>query len=241
MSILLTADGVGKTRGSRKTLRDVSFSLETGRHLVVFGANGAGKTTLLRILAFIDRPSAGTVRVSEGEPGAWHELDPGEARVRIGLVTHNPMLYLDLTAEENLLLFARLYGVSQPERRVEQLLDAVELTHRRADAVRGFSRGMTQRMAIARALVNDPDILLLDEVYSGLDPRGADALRGLLAEAAGERVVVEVSHDFESGYADCTDVLILSQGRSSGMLPRDGISPDEMRERYRAALQGRKP
>ena len=234
MSIRLTAEGVGKVRGSRKTLRDVSFSLDTGQHLVVFGSNGAGKTTLLRILAMLDRPNTGSVAVFDGEA----ELDTIEARARMGFVTHAPQLYLDLTAEENLLLFARLYGVSNAPERVTELLDAVGLLHRRADVVRGFSRGMTQRMAIARALVSDPDILLLDEVYSGLDPRGVEVMRSLVRQDAERRIIVEVSHDFDSGYADCTDVLLLDRGRVSGLFARDALAPDEMRARYRALLEG---
>ena len=237
MSIRLAAEGLGKVRGSRKTLRDVSFSLVAGQHLAVLGSNGAGKTTLLRILAHVDRPTSGRVCVYDGDA----RLEPGDARTRIGFVSHSPMLYLDLTAEENLLLFARLYGVSDPASCVAGLLEAVELTHRRGDVVRGFSRGMVQRMAIARALVNDPDILLLDEVYSGLDPRGATALRALLLADSARRIVVEVSHDFESGYADCTDMLILAQGRPSEVLPRSTVPHDEMRARYEAALAGRRP
>jgi heme exporter protein A len=234
MGIRLVAEGIGKTRGSRKTLRDVSFSLEAGRHLVVFGSNGAGKTTLLRILALLDRPSVGTVAVYDGQT----ELEPAEARARVGLVTHAPQLYLDLSAEENLLLFARLYGMPDAERRVSDLLDAVGLLHRRGDVVRGFSRGMTQRMAIARALVGDPDILLLDEVYSGLDPKGAEVVRSLVRRDAEHRIIVEVSHDFESGYADCTDMLLLERGRTEGVMSRDALTPDAMRARYRQLFEG---
>ena len=235
MGIRLTAEGVGKTRGSRKTLRDVSFSLEPGRHLVVFGSNGAGKTTLLRILAMLDRPTTGHVAVFDGEA----ELDAVEARARMGLVTHAPQLYLDLTAEENLMLYARLYGVPDAHARVVDVLDAVGLLHRRADVVRGFSRGMTQRMAIARALVAEPDILLLDEVYSGLDPKGAQVVRELVRMGAERRIVVEVSHDFESGYADCTDVLLLDRGRVAGLHARADMPEAEMRAQYRAILEGR--
>ena len=234
MSVRLTAEGVGKVRGNRKTLRNVSFSLDAGRHLVVFGSNGAGKTTLLRILALLDRPSSGSVAVLEGES----PLDDVSARARMGFVTHTPQLYLDLTAEENLLLFARLYGVPDAQRRARDLLDAVGLLHRREDVVRGFSRGMTQRMAITRALVNDPDILLLDEVYSGLDPRAAEVVRALVQRDADKRIIVEVSHDFESGYADCTDVLMLERGRTAGVVSRGDVSADEMRARYRELLAG---
>ena len=228
MGIVLKASGIGRTRGTRKTLRDVSFALEQGQHLVVFGSNGAGKTTLLRILALLDRPNAGEAQVLQD--GA--ALDTVEARARIGFVTHAPQLYLDLTAEENLLLFARLYGVADAETRVADLLDAVGLLHRRGDAVRGFSRGMTQRMAIARALVADPDILLLDEVYSGLDPRAAEIVHDLVIREADRRIIVEVSHDFESGWADATDILLLDRGRTQGVVSRDDVTHDEMRARY---------
>lgn len=235
MSVRLTADAVGKVRGTRKVLRDVSFLLEEGSHLLVLGANGAGKTTLLRILALLDKPSAGRVSVHDGDA----ELDAASARARMGLVTHAPQLYLDLTAQENLILFARLYGVLDPRGRMVDLLDAVGLLHRRDDVVRGFSRGMLQRMAIARALVNDPDILLLDEAFAGLDPRGVQEVRALVGRDAARRIVVEVSHDFESGYEACTDVLMLERGRTAGAIPRADAPEHELRARYHALLRGR--
>jgi heme exporter protein A len=215
MDISLTADEVSKKRGGRKTLRDVTLSLQPGQHLAVMGSNGAGKTTLLRILALLDKPSSGTVAIRDGA----NALEADQARVRIGFVSHSPQLYLDLSAEENLLLFARLYGVPNPEARASDLLDAVELTHRRADAVRGFSRGMTQRIAIARALVNDPAILFLDEAYSGLDPRGMRIVHDLGKRDAHRRITVEVSHDFDTGYADCTHALLLDRGRNAEQAP----------------------
>ena len=234
MTVRLETEGIERTRGARKVLRDVGFALQTGDHLAVFGPNGAGKTTLLRLLALLDRPDKGSVRVLED----GRELDVVEARARMGFVTHAPMIYPDLSAWQNLLLYARLYGVEDAEGRVMDMLGAVGLLHRRDDAVRGFSRGMVQRMAIARALLPDPDILLLDEVYSGLDPRGAQVVRELVMAGVRGRIVVEVSHDFEAGYADCTHALLLGRGRSFDFAERAAVSHDELQARYRSLLEG---
>lgn len=234
MSARIQVRDVGKERGGRKVLRDVSFSLETGQHLVVFGSNGAGKTTLLRLLALLDKPSSGSIVYSDGE-----ELEDAQARARIGFITHAPLLYLDLSAQENLMLYARLHGLPHPGSRVEELLETVGLAHRANDAVRGFSRGMTQRLAVARALLASPDVLLLDEVYSGLDSQGARVVRELVRREAGRCIVVEVSHDFESGYADATDVLLLDRGRVAGLLVKGESSQAEVREHYSRLLQER--
>ena len=141
-----------KVFGDRKALDNVSFSLPQGAFLSIFGPNGAGKTTMLRMLSTLARPTSGTIRVM----GIDAKEDPDKVRDHIGLISHNSMLYPDLTAMENMMFVARLYGVVDPEARVRELLRAVELDHRRFDSVRTFSRGMTQRVSIARALVNDP-------------------------------------------------------------------------------------
>ena len=146
METALTVDHLTKSFGGRKAVDDVSFTLPEGAFLSVFGPNGAGKTTLLRMLATLSRPTEGTVTLA----GIDVKEEPERVRETIGLISHNPMLYPDLTAEENLLLYAKLYGVADPEHRVIELLDAVGLKHRRLDRVRTFSRGMTQRVSIAR-------------------------------------------------------------------------------------------
>ncbi len=169
----LTVDHLTKSFGGRKAVDNVSFALPEGAFLSVFGPNGAGKTTLLRMLATLSRPTEGTMTLA----GIDVKEEPERVREAIGLISHNPMLYPDLTAEENLLLYAKLYGVSDPQNRVIELLDAVGLKHRRLDRVRTFSRGMTQRVSIARALVNDPSVVLLDEPYSGLDPHAMHIFR----------------------------------------------------------------
>ena len=140
--------------------------------------------------------------------------DAVELRNRIGLISHNPLLYPDLTAEENLLFFAEMYGVEDPKARIRELLEAVELDHRRLDLVRTFSRGMLQRLSIARALLHRPEVLFLDEPYSGLDPHAMDILDSLIAQIRSEHTFVMVSHDLAKGLELCSHALILARGRS---------------------------
>ena len=170
-------ENIDKRYGGLLALRGVSLAIAPGECVVFAGRNGSGKTTLLRIAARLVRPSRGTVSFS----GA--SRDSEVADVRPGFVAHATMVYDELTAEENLLLFARLQGVTQPETRVDTLLQEVGLSDRRTSLVRTFSRGMRQRVAIARALLHEPAVLLLDEPATGLDPQGvtwlAEALRRL--------------------------------------------------------------
>ena len=244
---VVEVEGLVKAFGTRKALDDVSFSLPDGAFLSVFGPNGAGKTTLLRVLATLTRPSSGRVSVA----GSNLKDSPDTMRSRIGLVSHASMLYPDLTAEENLILYARLYGVANPKSRALQLLEAVGLSHRRLDAVRTFSRGMTQRVSIARSLVHDPDVVLLDEPYSGLDPHAVEVVDDLIEvarhdrvnhlgeisndsglESANSRTFVMVSHDLAKGYAMCTHALVLAQGRVVAFAPKDELDFDAFSKLY---------
>jgi len=173
----LRFQNIDKRYGGLLALRGVSLVIAPGECVVFAGRNGSGKTTLLRIAARLVRPSRGTLSFSS-------ESQAGDARsIRPGFVAHATMVYDELTAEENLLLFARLQEVEQPENRVETLLNEVGLSDRRASLVRTFSRGMRQRVAIARALLHEPSVLLLDEPATGLDPQGvtwlAEAIRRL--------------------------------------------------------------
>jgi heme exporter protein A len=194
---------VGRAYGERVALAGVTLALSEGETLAVFGANGAGKTTLLRILATLLRPHRGTTRVlgSELPREGW------AVRGRIGFLGHEPLLYRDLTARENLRFHARLHGVDPA--RVDHLLDAVGLRRRADDPVHTFSRGMVQRTAVCRAVLHAPALLLLDEPFAGLDP-GAAALVAPLLEG-GTRVVI--SHDVEAGLAGADVVLGLRAGR----------------------------
>ncbi len=193
--------GLGRAYGERVVLRDISFSLPPGATVAVFGANGAGKTTLLRILAGLLRPHAGRAAVLGSKP----EL----ARGRIGLLAHEPMLYRDLTVRENLRFHARLHGVDLA--RADELTERVGLAARADDPVRTLSRGMTQRAAICRAVLHEPELLLLEEPFANLDPGGAATVAPLVAGPA--RVLI--SHDAEQGLAEADWVLGLRGGRQA--------------------------
>jgi heme exporter protein A len=181
----VSVEGLSRTFGVRKALDGVSFELPVGGFLSIFGPNGAGKTTLLRTLTTLQSPSSGTAKIL----GLDVEKDAVELRSRIGLISHNPLLYPDLSAEDILRFFADMYGVEDPETRVRELLESVELLHRRFDLVRTFSRGMLQRLSIARALLHKPDVLFLDEPYSGLDPHAMDILDHLIAQVRHEHTL----------------------------------------------------
>ncbi len=223
------AKHLSKVFGTRKAVDDVSFELPEGSFLSIFGPNGAGKTTLLRVLSTLARPTSGEALVA----GVDVREEPDEAREHIGFISHQSMLYPDLTAEENLLLYARLYGVEDPEARVTELLDAVGLAHRKLDLVRTFSRGMTQRVSIARALVHDPDVVFLDEPYSGLDPHAVEIFDELIESVRGDRTFVMVSHDLAKGFAMCTHALVLARGRIVAFAPKAELDYDEFAGLYR--------
>lgn len=224
----LCVTGIEKRFGARRVLKSVDFELPQGASLVIFGPNGAGKTTLLRILSTLDRPSKGTCEAL----GLSYKEQVDEVRGCIGFITHNPMLYLDLTARENLVLFARLYGVDDPDKAADEMLSLVELKHRANDKVRGFSRGMTQRIAIARAFINEPRIVFLDEPYSGLDPHAAGIVDRMLAESRQRRTLVTVSHSLESGFAQASHVLLLAKGRQVLFSEQSQLDYDEFKNVY---------
>jgi heme exporter protein A len=218
-STLIEVQGLVKAFGLRPVLRDVSFGVARGSIVALLGPNGSGKTTLLRLLSGLSRQTAGSITV-----GGWSL--PGEAavvRAQLGVVAHLPLLYDDLTATENLKFFAQLYNLEQPSARIAAVLDRVGLLRRANELVRTFSRGMQQRLAIARALLHDPAVLLLDEPYTGLDVSGADMLDGLLQEwKAANRTTIISLHDLPR--VERTDqVLILSRGKVVADLPRAEI------------------
>jgi len=204
--------GLGRRFGERTALRDVTLTVPAGATLVVLGPNGAGKSTLLRVLAGLLRPHAGTARV------LGHPL-PQEGwavRGRIGLLAHEPMLYRDLTPRENLRFHGRLHGVGRE--RVEEVLEAVGMTARADDPVATLSRGMVQRVAAARAVLHDPELLLLDEPLANLDPAASELLEPLVGRASGRTRVV-TSHDPAGGLAGADLALGLRGGRPAICAP----------------------
>lgn len=221
-----------RTFGVRKALDSVSFDLPTGAFLSVFGPNGAGKTTLVKVLTTLTAPSNGTARVC----GLDVVEDAVELRHRMGLISHNPLLYPDLSAEENLLFFAEMYGVDSAQARVRELLEAVELDHRRLDLVRTFSRGMLQRLSIARALLHRPDVLFLDEPYSGLDPHAVDILDSLIAQIREDHTFVMISHDLAKGLELCSHALILARGKVVLSEAKSDLDAEEFAGVYRSTV-----
>lgn len=221
-----------KVFGDRKALDKVSIEVPEGAFLSIFGPNGAGKTTLVRTLATLSRATSGTALVA----GFDAKEEPDKVREHIGLISHNPMLYPDLTAMENLMFTAQLYGVVNAEERVRELLRAVELDHRRFDVVRTFSRGMTQRLSIARALMNDPDVVFLDEPYAGLDPHAVEIFDGLIEQLRAGRTFIMVSHDLQKGFDVCTHALVLARGRVVSYAPKEDIDFEQFRQLYRETV-----
>lgn len=226
------AHGLVKQFGSRRALDGVDLSVPEGAFLSIFGPNGAGKTTLLRTLALLSRPTRGSLALM----GVDALDEPDELRARIGLISHRSMLYGDLSAQENLEFFSALYRGEPDRGRIRELLELVELDHRRHDAVRTYSRGMQQRLSIARALVNDPDLVLLDEPYSGLDPHAAELFDELIARVREGRTFIMVSHDLEKGFDLCTHALIMARGQVVVCADKAGIDRAAFRELYLATV-----
>ncbi|CAK7040315.1 MAG: ABC transporter ATP-binding protein NatA [Paraeggerthella hongkongensis] len=223
---------LSKVFGNRRAVDNVSIEVPQGAFLSIFGPNGAGKTTFLRVLSTLARASSGSATLM----GIDIKEEPDKARDHIGLISHNSMLYPDLTAEQNLLIYARLYGVENPEARVLELLESVELKHRRLDVVRTFSRGMTQRLSIARALIHDPDVVFLDEPYSGLDPHAVEIFDELIEQQREGRTFVMVSHDLQKGFAMCTHALVLAKGKVVAFDQKDALDFDEFSGLYRQTV-----
>lgn len=214
----LEARGVEKWYGPLPAVRGVDFSLAPGEFLVVFGPNGAGKTTLLRMLCGAVKPTRGAVLVG-GEPVA-----EDAARRRIGLLSHQTFLYPGLSAAENLDFYARLYGLPHRRELVADALDSVGLAARAGDRVRTFSRGMQQRVALARTLLHDPGVVLLDEPYTGLDPHAAAMLSGVLDRLRdGRRTVVLVTHNLSQGLEQADRVAVQVGGRWVSDEPRAAL------------------
>ena len=225
MGAAIEVERLERRYGERVALSGVSVSVEAGQTLAVLGPNGAGKSTLLRVLATLLRPHAGSCRV------LGHEL-PGQApavRGRLGYLGHEPLLYRDLTGRENLLYQARLHGV--PRERVAERLAAVGVERRADEPVRVLSQGTVQRLAVARAVLHDPELLLLDEPRAGLDPAAAEQREPLIGRASG-RTRVLVTHDLEGGLAEADVALGLRGASQLFARPAAEVEPALARELY---------
>jgi heme exporter protein A len=223
-----------KRFGLKTVLRGLDFHVKQGEFVALLGPNGAGKTTFLRILASLSRASMGEVSI------AGYRL-PNQAaavRRRLGVVSHLPLLYGDLSAEENLRFYGRMYGVPDLHDRVAEVLELVGLAPRRRDLVRTFSRGMQQRLAIGRAVLHDPDVMLFDEPHTGLDQDASAMLDEVLREvAARNRTVVMTSHDLTRAADLASRFDVISRGVIAASVHRDDINPDNLLTFYRQAIQ----
>jgi heme exporter protein A len=226
---MIRLEALVKQYGLNPVLRGVDLHVAAGEFVTLVGPNGAGKSTLLGIVATLLRPTSGIVRV-----GGW-QLPQQADRVRrhIGLVSHHALLYRDLTAAENLTFYGKLYRLDDPEARALDALRAVGLFARQRDPVGTFSRGMIQRLTIARATLHEPDVLLLDEPYTGLDQEASRLLDELLrAEAARGRTILMITHDLEHGLGLADRLAILHRGRIAREVSRAEIGPGGVYEVY---------
>jgi heme exporter protein A len=224
--VAVALEDLTRLYGEREALSEISLTLHPGQTLVVFGPNGAGKTTLLRVLATLLRPHGGSVNV------LGHPLpEEGWAvRGRIGLLAHEPLLYRELSPQENLRFHARLHGVQEP--RVEELLEALALRARAREPLRTLSRGLVQRVAVARCVLHEPELLLLDEPYANLDPAAVELVQPLIgARTATARVIC--SHDPHGGLAEADVVLGLRGGRAVLAGTAASVTAEDIVELYR--------
>jgi heme exporter protein A len=224
-----------KRFGPKTVLRGLDFRVEQGEFVALLGPNGAGKSTFLRILASLSRATLGEVRIA----GYSLPAHAAEVRARLGVVTHQPLVYGELSAEENLRFYGRMYGVERLEERMDEILVQVGLSGRRKDLVRTYSRGMQQRLAIGRAVLHDPEVLLLDEPHTGLDQDASEMLdTALRAVSARGRTVVITSHDL----ARATDLAqrfdVLSRGKFVASIQHQLLPQDGLLAFYRQALEG---
>ena len=209
-SSAISAVGLRKDYGDRTVLRGVGVSVSWGQTAVLFGPNGAGKTTLLRILAGLSRPDAGDVHIA----GLRMRRSGGRARTRVGFVGHQTLLYSDLTCRENLAFYAKLYGIDRPASRIDDVLDRLNLADRVDRRVRTLSHGMQKRLSVARAILHEPAVLLLDEPESGLDTDSVASLGRLLNDwAVSGKSALLTTHSSEIGQAWADRILTLDRGR----------------------------
>lgn len=229
VATVIKVHGLTKVFGSNYALRGIDFVVNKGEFLTIFGPNGAGKTTLIRILSTITKASSGDVSIG----GFSLAKEPEKIRSQIGVIAHQTFLYEDLTAEENLRFYGKLYDVPDLNAKIENIISEVGLQLRRKDRVRTFSRGMQQRLSIARAMLHDPSLLLLDEPYTGLDQHASEMLSGWLKRlSSSERTTLMVTHDLERGIDMADRVAILSSGRLVFEKQKSEIDPQTFRQTY---------
>jgi len=209
-TLALESEDIRKTFGHFMALGGITLNVPRGEFLTLFGRNGAGKTTFLKIAATLVRPTHGKLRIG----GIDIREEPENARRLIGFLSHNTYLYRDLNPTENLRFFGRLYGIEDSEQRIQELLDRVGLRRRATDPIRAFSRGLHQRLGLARVMLHDPSLILLDEPYTGLDANAVAILDKMLDEAVGAgKTIILTTHDLEQGLRAATRAAIVDRGK----------------------------
>lgn len=232
--MMISVRNLVKRFGPKTVLHRLDFEVGAGDFVGLLGPNGAGKTTLLRILASLSRPAAGRVQIA----GYRLPAQAAQVRRRLGVVSHQPLLYGDLTAEENLFFYGRMYALEEVKTRAAEVLHLVGLYSRRGDLVRTFSRGMRQRLAIGRAVLHDPEVMLFDEPHTGLDQDACAMLDTVLSEiAARGRTVVMTSHDLARVADLATRFDVISRGKIVASGTRQEIGPDNLLRFYRQAVK----
>jgi heme exporter protein A len=236
-TVVVDVSRLVKRFGPKVILRNLDFQVRTGEFVALLGPNGAGKTTFLRILSSLSSPTLGKVQI------AGHELPHQAAAVRrrLGVVSHQPLLYGDLTAQENLIFYGRMYNLDKISERIDQVLATVGLAGRRRDLVRTFSRGMQQRLAIARAVLHDPEVLFLDEPHTGLDQDACEMLDAVLRQvSASGRTVVMTSHDLARVEDLASRFDVLTRGSIQATIEKSALPRDGLLAFYRKTLEGAK-
>ena len=231
---LIAVSNLYKRYGSKTVLKGVDLTVDEGHVMALLGANGAGKTTLMRIVAGLVKPHRGDVALG----GVALSKAGAELRRYIGLVSHLPLLYDNLSGWENLAFFAQLYDMQQPEARIESVLRAVDLWQRRRDGVRTYSRGMVQRLAIARAILHDPPVLLLDEPDTGLDQSSSQLLHDLIRQlGAANRAILLTTHNLDRALEWADSVCLLHDGKIVFQAPSANLDGPALRRLYAEADQ----
>ena len=225
--------GAAKSYGAVPVLHNLDLEVGWGERLVLFGVNGSGKTTLVKLLATLARPDSGRIEIA----GLDVRRQGVQARRNMGVVTHQPLLYDDLTAYENLRFYGRMFGVADLEQRISRVAGQTGIAHRLQARTRTLSHGMQKRLSMARALLHSPPILIMDEPETGLDQEALEMLEGVVQHEA--KAVLMTTHNLDRGLSLASRVAILAKGRIAYQAPREGLDADEFRrifDSYREAF-----
>lgn len=233
---MIIAENITKKIGSKSILHGINLNIRQGEFITVFGPNGAGKSTLLKILSLQMKPSAGTLTLNGLNAGEA----PAAACGLVGVISHHTFLYDNLTAYENLAFYGRMYGLDKLKDRIHEVIKEVGLEFSLNDPVRTFSRGMQQRLAIARATLHRPEVLFMDEPYTGLDQEAAEILNGVLEKInIKDRTVFMITHNFDQGLELSDRAIIIMNGRIAYEGEARGLTPGEMKDIYLDTVGGK--